>query len=66
MGNRKLYKLREGKKLAGVCAGLADAFNLDPTLVRLLWAIFALCWGSGLILYIVCALIFPDKSEIQY
>ena len=65
MGSRKLYKIEEGKKLAGVCGGLADAFNIDPTLVRLLWTVFALCWGSGLILYIVCAFIFPKKSEIQ-
>lgn len=64
MGNRKLYKLEEGKKIAGVCGGIADSFGIDPTLVRLIWALLVLFWGSGLLLYIVCAFIFPKKSEI--
>ena len=58
---KKLYKINEGKKLCGVCGGIAEYFNIDPTLIRLGWALLAICAGTGLIAYIVCACIMPDK-----
>ena len=62
---KKLYKIEEGKKLDGVCGGIAEYFNIDPTLVRLGWALVTLCTaGIGIIGYIVCAVIMPKKSEI--
>ena len=61
---KRLYRIEEGKKIAGVCGGLAEYFNIDPTLIRLGWAIAALCGGTGLVAYIVAALIMPVKSEI--
>ncbi len=62
---KKLYKIEEGKKLDGVCGGLAEYLNVDPTLVRLVWALVTLCTvGVGLIGYIVCAVIMPKKSEV--
>ena len=63
--DKKLYRIEEGKKIAGVCGGLAEYFNIDPTLIRLGWAIAALCGGTGLVAYIAAALIMPVKSEIQ-
>ena len=62
--SRRIYKIREQKKLCGVCAGVAEYFDLDPTLVRVLWAAISLGYGVGVIAYLVCAVVFPDKSEI--
>ena len=61
---KKLYRIEEGRKIAGVCGGIAEYFNIDPTLVRLGWAFVALCGGTGLIAYIVAAIIMPVKSEV--
>ena len=62
---KKLYKIDEGKKIDGVCGGIAEYFNIDPTLVRLVWALVTLCTvGVGLIGYLVCAIIMPRKTEI--
>lgn len=62
--SKRIYKIRSQKKLCGVCAGVADYFDLDPTLVRVLWAAISLGYGVGVIAYIICAVVFPDKSEL--
>ena len=62
--NKRIYKNREKKMLCGVCAGLAEYFDIDPTIVRVLWAVVSLGYGIGLLSYIVCAIVFPDKSEV--
>ncbi len=59
---KKLYRLDEEKMIAGVCAGIADYFDLDVSLVRLGWVFLALFAGSGLLAYIIAALIIPRKS----
>lgn len=62
---KRLYKIEEGKKLDGVCGGVAEYFNVDPTLIRLIWALVTLCTvGVGLIGYLICAIIMPRKSEV--
>ena len=62
---KKLYKIEDGKKLDGVCGGIAEYLNIDPTLVRLVWALVTLCTvGVGLIGYLICAVIMPKKSEV--
>ena len=58
--NRKLYKSNQNKMIAGVCGGLVEFFDVDPTLIRLLWVIFALAAGSGLLVYIASAIIIPE------
>lgn len=60
MGKR-LYKLNQGRMLDGVCGGIAKYFGLDPTLVRLAWAIFTALGGSGIIAYIICAFVIPRE-----
>ena len=60
---KKLYKSNKDKKIDGVCAGIAEYFGIDTTLVRLGWALLTLACGSGLIAYIVCAVIIPRKPE---
>ena len=61
MSEKKLYKSSTDKKLAGVCGGLAEYFNIDSTLVRLGWVVFGLLGGSGLLAYIIAAIIMPDR-----
>ena len=61
---KRLYKIEEGKKLCGVCGGIAEYFNIDPTVVRLLWIFLVLCAGTGVLAYFVAAIIMPYKSEI--
>ena len=58
---KKLYRIREGRKLLGVCGGLAEYFSIDATVVRLVWALLAVFFGSGILLYLICALIIPEK-----
>ncbi len=61
---KRLYKIEQGKKLDGVCGGIAEYFDIDPTLVRLVWILFS-CWGgSGIIAYIIAAIVMPKKSDI--
>lgn len=62
---KKLYKIEEGKKIFGVCGGIAEYFNIDPTLVRLLWAVFSLAYGTGILAYIICACVMPNKSDAE-
>ncbi len=61
---KRLYKIEEGKKLCGVCGGIAEYFNIDPTIVRLIMVFLVLCAGTGVLAYIVAALVMPSKSEV--
>lgn len=61
---KKLYRSRSDKKLAGVCGGLAAYLNMDVTIVRLIWALVSVFAGAGLIAYIVCALVIPEEPEV--
>ncbi len=63
MKNKKLYKSRTDKKLDGVCAGIGEFFDIDPTVIRLAWVVFSLLGGSGLLAYIICALVIPRKPD---
>ncbi len=59
---KKLYRSTKDKKIAGVCGGLAEYLNMDPTLVRLLWVL--LCFvAAGILAYIIAALIIPEAPE---
>jgi phage shock protein PspC (stress-responsive transcriptional regulator) len=59
---RRLYKINEGKMIDGVCGGIAEYFSIDPTIVRVVWALFSMS-GSGILAYILCALIIPRQPE---
>ena len=63
MNGKKLYRNTENKMLAGVCSGIADYFDIDPTLVRLGWVLFSLLGGSGLLAYIIAAIIMPERPS---
>ena len=57
--NKKLYKSNQNKMIDGVCGGIAEYFGIDPTVVRLIWALFSLMGGSGILAYIIAAIIIP-------
>lgn len=56
---KKLYKSNQNKMLDGVCGGIAEYFGIDPTVVRLIWALFNLMGGCGILAYIIAAVIIP-------
>ncbi len=60
--SRKLYRLKYDKKIAGVAGGIAEFFGLDPTLIRVVWAILAFVYGAGLLAYIVAWIIIPQEQ----
>ena len=63
MAGKKLYRCQSEGKLAGVCAGIAKYFDIDPTIIRLIWVAITLAGGSGLIAYIICAFVMPEEPE---
>ena len=64
MNGRNLYKIEHGKKVAGVCAGIAKFLNIDVTIIRLAWVLFTLAGGCGLIAYIIAALVMPNEEDV--
>lgn len=57
---KKLYRIEEGKVIVGVCGGIAEYLNIDPTVIRLIWALLGLT-GGGILAYLIAALIIPVK-----
>ncbi|SCY93590.1 PspC domain-containing protein [Alkaliphilus peptidifermentans] len=57
---KRLY-LSKDKQLAGVCGGVAEYFDVDPTIVRLLWVLFTFTGGAGLIVYVIAAIIMTER-----
>ena len=57
---KRLYKSND-KRIAGVCAGIAEYFDIDPTIVRVLWVVFTLSGGAGLLAYLIAALITDEN-----
>ena len=63
MEKKRLYKSRKNKMVGGVCGGLAEYFNMDPTIVRIIAALLCLLKGAGLIVYIIACLVMPYDDE---
>lgn len=61
--NRVLYRDIKNGKIAGVCSGLSEYLEVDVSLIRLIWVIFAIFGGAGIFVYIIAALIIPRKPE---
>ena len=60
---KRLYKSNTNKTICGVCGGIAEYFNIDPTIVRLALILFSLAGGCGVLAYIICALVIPDAPN---
>jgi phage shock protein PspC (stress-responsive transcriptional regulator) len=63
MRDKQLQRLRKGRLVAGVCAGLAAYFNVDVTVVRLVFAVLCVFGGAGILFYLVAWLIIPEEDE---
>ncbi|MCX7658470.1 MAG: PspC domain-containing protein [Oscillospiraceae bacterium] len=62
---KRLYRSDRDRMICGVCGGLANYFNIDPTLVRLAWVLLIFCAGTGILAYIIAAIIIPTESNVQ-
>ena len=60
--NKKLYRNTNNKMIAGVCSGVAEYINIDPTIVRLIWALIGIT-GAGILAYLIAAIIIPEKPS---
>mgnify|MGYP003343191351 CR=1 FL=1 len=60
--NKRLYKSKN-RLVCGVCAGVAEYFNIDPTIIRLIWALLIAAGGTGLVAYLICAFVFPERPS---
>jgi phage shock protein PspC (stress-responsive transcriptional regulator) len=63
---KRLYRSGKEKILGGVCGGIAEYFNVDPTLIRLLWVFFILAFGTGLLAYIIAWIIIPRNPNYKW
>lgn len=62
MDGKRLYRSKKDRMICGVCGGIANYFNIDPTLVRLAFVLIAMGAGSGTLAYIIAAIIIPDED----
>lgn len=60
MEPKRLYRSRDQRMISGVCGGLAEYINLDPTIIRLLWVIFGIT-GVGVLAYIIALIVVPEQ-----
>lgn len=60
MEGKKLYRSASNRMICGVCSGIAEYFDIDPTVIRMLWVLVTLLGGSGIIAYIIAAVIMPE------
>ena len=58
---KRLYRSKTNRIIAGVCSGIAEYFDIDPTLIRLLWLLFSLGGGAGVLAYIIAWIIIPEE-----
>ena len=62
--DKRLYRMKEGRMVCGVCAGIAKYYNLDPTVVRVVWAVASCFYVAGVIAYVAAALIIPEEPNL--
>ena len=63
MEKKKLYKSRKNKMIGGVCGGLAEYLNMDPTIVRIIAGILCLVKGLGILVYLIMCIVMPYNDE---
>ncbi len=61
---KRLYRSQEDRMIAGVCGGLGEYFEVDPTLIRILWILFSIAGGAGILAYIAAYIIIPERRAI--
>ena len=63
MKGKRLYKSRTNRTICGVCGSIGEYFDIDPTIIRILWIVFTFAGGSGILAYIICALVMSNAPE---
>jgi phage shock protein C len=63
MARGRLYKIESEKMISGVCAGVADYFDIDISIVRIVWALLGFA-GGGILIYFIAAVVLPDKNTL--
>jgi phage shock protein C len=63
---KKLYRSRKSRIIAGICGGIAEYFDIDPIIVRLITLILVLSAGGGFIVYIIAWIVVPEEPETEY
>jgi phage shock protein C len=61
VARRRLMRPRIGRKIAGVCQGFSEYFDLDVTLIRIVWLVVAICGGAGLVAYVIAWVVMPEE-----
>ncbi len=62
---KQLKRSLQNRKICGVCGGIGEYFNIDPTVIRLIWALITLAsCGTGIIAYIIAAVVMPESNEV--
>ena len=61
---KRLYRDSSNKMICGVCSGIANYLNVDPTVIRLVWALAIIFVGFGILAYFVCALVIPEDPNV--
>ena len=56
-----IHKSAKDRKVCGVCGGVAEWLGVDPTIIRIAWAVLCCGWGTGILLYFICALVLPEE-----
>ncbi|HXE90967.1 MAG TPA: PspC domain-containing protein [Terriglobales bacterium] len=64
VARKRLVRPRVGRKIAGVCQGFAEYFDLDVSLIRVLWVVVALFGGGGVLAYVIGWIVMPEEPEI--
>ena len=62
---KKLYRSQDNRMLAGICAGIGEYFEIDPSLIRILWVLFSFAGGAGVLAYIAAYIIVPERPFLQ-
>lgn len=60
---KKLFKVKEGKMIGGVCSGLGEYFDIDPTILRLIWVACAFVAGGGIFAYLIAMIVIPYRPD---
>jgi len=60
---KRLYRSKTNKWVCGICGGLGDYFNIDPTIIRVIWAILVFAYGTGLLIYVIASCIIPREDD---
>lgn len=61
--DKRIYRSKKNKIIAGVCSGIAEYFNIDPTIVRIIFILLIFGQGAGILIYIICWFIIPEEPE---